>query len=220
MVSPWSKTPYRVAGVVATARLSSPASAGGPQIFWPVQEEPPGAITFVAKVRGDAEASLAARRDAIRSLDPQVPVYDVKTLDQRLAEALARPRFFTTATLFLAALAVLLAVAGVYGAASYAVAQRTREMGVRMALGASAASIRGMVLRQGLFPVAIGLAAGVAGAVASGKSLEHLISGAEPPGIFTCAAACAVLLATVVIACWSATARVSAIDPVDALRAE
>jgi putative ABC transport system permease protein len=162
---------------------------------------------------------LAKCRDAVRSLDREVPLYDVMTLDQRLAAVLARPKFYTTATLFLAALAVLLAAVGVYGIAAYSVAQRTHEMGVRMALGASYERIRTMLLRENLVPVGLGLAPGIAGAIASGRFLEHLLENARPPEPLTCIAAASLLLFIGFAASWRASARVLAIDPATAIRA-
>ncbi|HWQ56106.1 MAG TPA: ADOP family duplicated permease [Bryobacteraceae bacterium] len=216
----WSKAPYVIVGVVSTARIGGPAFGGLPQIYWPVEEEPPPTLTFVARVRGDADAGLAACRDAIRAVDRTVPVFDVKIMEQRLADVLARPRFYTTATLLLAAVAVMLAVVGVYGTAAYSVASRSHEMGVRMALGASHERIRMMMLREGLAPMGLGMAAGIAGALAVGRYLEHLLVSAEQPGLWACAAAAGFLLFTGFLAVWTATARVLAIDPADVVRAE
>jgi putative ABC transport system permease protein len=209
-----------IVGLVDSTRLAGPAHPAGPQVYWPTEEEPPGALTFVARVRGQAEDYLTICRDAIKSADQQVAVFNAKTLDERVREVLARPRFYTTATLFFAVLAVLLAVIGIYGAASYSVAQRTHEMGVRMALGASPASVRRMAIRESLLPIIVGMIAGIGGAVASGRYLEHLIAGAEPLHPLNCAAAAAFLLITAWLASWSATARILRINPLDALRVE
>jgi predicted permease len=213
--APWTKTPYLIVGVVNTAR-----DPGFAEIYWPVEEEPPAALTLVARVQGQAEAYLARCRDAVRAADPEVPVYDVLTLDQRLSSQLARPRFFTTATLFLAALALLLAAVGIYGMAANSVAQRTQEMGIRMALGASYRRIRIMLLRETALPIAWGLAFGIAGAIASGRFLEHLLENAQPaqPEIFLAAAG--LLLFIGLSACWAASARVLAIEPALAVRNE
>jgi putative ABC transport system permease protein len=216
----WSKTPYTVVGLVATTRLAGPAYPGGPQIYWPIEEEPPPTLTFVAKVQGDAEALLATCAQAIRDVEREVPVYDVRTLEQRLAEVLARPRFYTTAIIFLAGLATLLAAVGTYGAAAYSVAQRKHEMGIRMALGASYPRVRAMVVRESLAPISYGVAAGIIGAIASGQYLEHLIVRAQPIDLATCLTGAAFLLLGGFVAAWSATTRVLAIAPAEALRAE
>jgi predicted lysophospholipase L1 biosynthesis ABC-type transport system permease subunit len=218
--APWSETQYVIVGVVSTTRIAGPAFSGGPQVYWPVGEEPPAALTFVAKVGGPVDAALPALRDAIRGVDPGVPVYDAKTLEQRLSDVLARPKFYTTATLFLAALAVLLAAVGVYGSAAYSVANKKRELGIRMALGASCTRIRGMMLRENLGPMALGIVAGIAGAIAAGRYLEHLLVNASRPGVWTCAAAAAFLIFIGLAAVWTATTRVLAIHPAEAVRAE
>jgi putative ABC transport system permease protein len=156
----------------------------------------------------------------VQTLDRDVPLYDVMTLDERLATVLARPKFYTTATLFLAALAVLLAAVGAYGMASYSVAQRTHEIGVRMALGASYERIRTMLLRENLAPIGYGLAPGIAGAVASGRALEHLLENARAPEPLTWLVAAGLLLLIGFLASWRASARVLAIEPATAVRAD
>lgn len=220
LIAPWSRTPYRIVGLVATTRSAGPAYPGEPEIYWPTQEEPGPALTLVARVDGPAEAYLARCRDAVRSADRSVPIYDVKTLDQRLAEVLARPKFYTTTTVFLGLLAVWLATVGIFGTAAYSIAQRRHEMGVRMAVGASYLRIRNMVVRESFIPIIYGTAVGVIFSITSGRSLEHLLENAPPPGIWMTIAAVMLLLATGLLAAWSATRRVLAIDPLEALRAE
>jgi len=215
VIASWTKTPYSVVGVVSTARYP-----GGPQIYFPVEEEPPPALTLVARVPGQAATYLAKCRDTVRSVDPQVPVYDVMTLDQRLDTMLARPRFYTTATLFLAGLALLLAAVGIYGMAANSIAQRTQEMGVRLALGASYHRVRAMLLRESTLPVLAGLAIGIGGAAASGQFLAHLIENAQPPDLWVFLAAAAVLLLIGWSASWTASARVLSIEPAVAVRNE
>ncbi|HWB82947.1 MAG TPA: ADOP family duplicated permease [Bryobacteraceae bacterium] len=216
----WSKTPYRIVGVVATTKLGGPVDPGSPQIYWPVEEEPPETLTFVARVAGKAEAMLTPCGDAIRAVDPNVPVYDVKTINQRLADVLARPRFYTTAIAFLAALAISLAGVGSYGAAAYSVAQRQHEMGVRIALGASHGRIRRMAVREILAPMVCGMAAGIVGAGAMSRYLEHLVVGARAADLWTCGAAGVCLLVGGFVAVWRATGKVLGIEAGEALRAE
>ena len=220
IIAPWTARPYLVSGVVATARMGGPEYDGGPQAYWPVEEEPPPALTFVAKVHGDARKYLPPCRDAVMGLDRSVPVYEVKTFEQRLSETLGRPKFYTTSVLFLGVLALLLAVIGVYGTSSRTITQREHELGVRIALGASTGNVRAMILRQSLIPIGTGIVAGIGGAVGSGPFLQHLFLGAKVPGMLTYAMASFSLLVAATIAAWSATARILAIDPMDAIRAE
>ncbi|HEX6897341.1 MAG TPA: FtsX-like permease family protein [Bryobacteraceae bacterium] len=129
-------------------------------MFRPLNQYEQLATTFVARVRGNPEGYLPACRDAVQGTDPGVPVFDVKTLDQRLADVVARPRFYTTAILFLAGFALLLAAVGAYGAASHSVSQRRHEIGIRIAVGGPPGRVRGMVFRQSMAPVCVGVVAG------------------------------------------------------------
>ena len=172
----WTSEPYEIVGVVQTTRFAGPSYPGTPMIYWRVDEEPPPALTLVARVSGDAKAALAVCRDAVRAVDPAVPVYDVKTFERRLSDTLAKPRFYTECLFFLGGLAVLVAVAGVYGSAARAVAQRRREMGVRLAIGATSWQVRALIVRELLAPVTAGAGAGIAGALVTGRYVEHLIA--------------------------------------------
>jgi cell division protein FtsX len=220
IIAPWTSRPYLVAGVVSTARMAGPEYEGGPQAYWPVEEEPPSALTFVASVSGDPRHYLTQSRDAVVGRDRSVPVYEVKTLDQSLSETMERPRFYTTSVLFLAALALLIAVAGVYSTCSRAITQREHELGVRIALGASMQQIRTLILRQGTVPVALGILAGIAGAAGCGLFLHHLFVGINVSGLMTFVAPSLFLLLIAVGTAWSATTRVLTINPIEAIRAE
>jgi putative ABC transport system permease protein len=155
-----------------------------------------------------------------RAIDRGVPVYNVKTLEERLAENLSRPKFYTTVVLFFGGFALLLALMGIYGVASYGVAQRTHEIGVRLAIGARVGRLRGMLMRQGLLPVAVGLAGGAAGAAGVGKFLRFLVSDAERISVAACVGAGVLLGLTAAAAIWVATRRIVRLDPIAVLRSE
>src|SRR5262245_53317898 len=183
-----NEPPWKIVGVVKGMEYETdPTLVNGNQIFVP--SAAPGSFfsTFVARVDGRAEAHLATIRDAIRSVDPQVPVFGVKTMEQRLAEVFARPKFYRTTIWMFAGFALLLAVIGIYGIVSYAVVQRTQEMGVRMALGTTPIRLRGMLLRQGLLMVGAGAIPGIAGAQLTGRFLENLLDGAKSVDLVTSA---------------------------------
>jgi putative ABC transport system permease protein len=220
IIAPWTPRPYQVAGIVSTARMAGPEYEGGPQAYWPVEEEPPSALTFVASVSGDPRHYLTQCRDAVVGLDRDVPVYEVKTLDQSLTESMERPRFYTTSVLFLAGLALVIAVAGVYSTSSRAIIQREHELGVRIALGASIQQIRALILRQGTVPVAFGILAGVVGAAGCGIFLQHLFLGINVSGVMAFVVPSLFLLLISIGTAWSATTRVLAIDPIEVIRAE
>jgi putative ABC transport system permease protein len=212
---------FTVVGVVRTMSFSPFSRPDDePQVYVPAAQNPPQFATFVVRVKGGPDPYRAVLRDAVQQVDRQVAVYGIETFDSRLRQTLARPRFYTTAILFFGGFALLLAIVGTYGVASYSIAQRTREMGVRIAVGASPRGLRGMLLRQSMLPVACGAVAGVAGAAALGRYLQHLIAQAEPTGPWTCALAAAALAATAALAVWTATGRVVRMDPTAALRAE
>jgi putative ABC transport system permease protein len=210
-----------VVGVVRTESFGGPTRPGWPRFYFLLDGQSwPSSITFVARTRGRPEPYLAICQDAVRRVDPQVPVYDVKTLAQRLDDLLAGPRFYTAATLFFTVLAMLLAVVGVYGVAARSIAQRTHEIGVRVALGAAPGEVRLMLLRQNLLPVTAGMIAGIAAALWLGRFIGHWIENAQPVGAWMCGAAALALMASSAAAVWTATRRVSQMDPTNALRAE
>ncbi|MGB8543653.1 MAG: ABC transporter permease [Candidatus Acidiferrales bacterium] len=190
------------------------------QIFVPAHDPGGFVSTFVARVNGPAEDSLPAIRDTIRSVDSHVPIFGVKTMDQRMADVVARPKFYRTAVLFFASFALLLAVIGIYGVISYAVARRTREMGVRLALGATPVKLRRTLLCQGLLTVSAGSLGGIIGAILSGHFLASLVEGAKSPGP---AALILTILFIALIASasiWAGTRRIAQLDILDILRIE
>ena len=166
-----TETPWKIVGVVEKMEYETdPPTANSNQVFIP--SAAPGFSTFVARVDGRAEDRLAAIRDTIESVDPQVPVFGVKTMEQRLDEVFASPKFYRTAVWTFAGFALLLAVIGIYGMVSYSVVERTQEMGIRMALGRTPRQLRGMLLGHGLLMVAAGAIPGIAAAQFTGRFLE------------------------------------------------
>jgi ABC-type antimicrobial peptide transport system permease subunit len=215
------EAPWKIVGVVKGMEYETdPTTANGNQVFVP--SATPGSFfsTFVVRVDGRAEDHLAAIRDAIQSVDPQVPVFSVKTMQQRFDEVFASPRFYRTAVWIFAGIALLLALIGIYGIVSYAVVQRTQEMGVRMALGTTPVRLRGMLLWQGLLMVAAGAIPGIAGARLTGRFLESLMDGAKPIGL--AASAGLVLLFALIASAsiWSATRSIARLDITSILRSE
>ncbi len=175
---------------------------------------------FVARVDGRAADRLAMIRAAIQSVDSSVPVFGVKTMEQRLDDALARPQFYRTAVSCFAAFALLLAAIGIYSVVSYAVAQRAHEMGVRMALGTTPARLRADLLRQGFLTIAAGAVPGVAGARLGGRFLEGLVEGAKPADATIYAGTIISIALIAAIGIWAATRPLARLDIVEILRTE
>jgi putative ABC transport system permease protein len=190
------------------------------QVFVP--DPSPGRffVTIVARVSGRAEDHLAAIRDAVKSVDPETPVFAVKTMEERLADALARPKFYSIAALFFASFALLLAVIGIYGAVSYNVSQRAHEMGVRMALGTTPGRLRGLLLLQSLVSIGAGAIPGIAIAVGGGRFLESFIEGAKSVSLNTCAISLVFVVAIATVGIWAGSRRVARLDIVEILRAQ
>ncbi len=209
-----------VAGVVPAFRYWGPEHRESPTVFMPLDESRLAAGTFLVRVRDDANRSLAKCRDALKSVDSRVAVFGMATFDDLLWTTLARPRFYATVVVFFGVFALLLALIGIYGVASYSIAQRVQEIGVRLAIGGTARDVRAMLLRQGLVPIVAGLVAGIAGALALGRVLQHLITAGQRIDPATCAAAVVLLAGAAAAALWSATRRVLRLQPIDILRSE
>ena len=215
-------TPWKIVGVVKGMEYETDPTLANisNQVFIP--SATPGSFfsTFVARVDGRAEDHLAAIRDTIESLDPQVPVFSVKTMEQRLDEIFTSPKFYRTAVYAFAGIALLLAIIGIYGVVSYAVVQRTQEMGIRMALGRTPVQLRGMLLRHGLLMVAAAALPGIAGAWLTGRFLESLINGAKPIGLATSTGLVLLFALVASGSIWSATRRIANLDIIAVLRSE
>jgi len=214
-----NEPPWKIIGVVKGMDYMTPG-ANRTQIFLPAHA--PGGFfsTFVVRVNGRAEDYLAEVRDTIRSVDPQVPVFGVRTMQQRLEDALRRPSFYRTAVLFFAGFALLLVVIGIYGVVSYAVTRRLREMGVRLALGTTPIRLRAMLLRQGLIPVAAGAILGIAGALLTSRYLESLVEGARSTGLETFIFSILFIALIAATSIWAATRRIAGLDIMEILRSE
>jgi predicted permease len=210
-------TRWKIIGVVGRMDYMVDG-ANSLQVFTPAHS--PVFSTFVARVDGNAEGRLAMVRDAIHSVDPQVPVFDVKTMERRLDDALARPHFYSTAIFSFAAFALLLAIIGIYGIVAYTVGQRTHEMGIRMALGTTPARLRVIVLWQGLVTIAAGAVPGVAGAILVGRFLESLVEGAKSVDAAMCTASVLFIALIAAAGIWAATRPVARLDLMEILRTE
>jgi putative ABC transport system permease protein len=213
---PWSE----VIGVVGDVRQNGPASDSRPTVYAFLHQDYWDGRDVMIRARGDAASIAASAREAVRQLDPTLPVTQLRTMDEVADEVLAERRLPMTLMTVFAALALVLAAVGLYGVMSYVVTARTREFGVRMALGAPQAAVIRLVMGQGLLTVLGGLAVGLAGAVAATRLLAGLLFGVRPLDPLTFGAVPAVLLLVALVACWLPARRATKVDPMAALRTD
>jgi predicted permease len=199
---------------------TDPTLANSSQVFVPA--DAPGSFfsTFVVRVDGRAENYLAQVRDTIESVDPQVPVFGMKTMGQRLDEIFAGPEVGHTAAWSFSGLALLLSLTGIYGITHYAVAERTREMGIRIALGSTPLQVRSMLLRRGMFTIAASAPPAIVGTQIIGKLLESFIQGARPVGFVSSATLLLFFMVIGATGIWIATRRIGTLDVNSLLRSE
>lgn len=195
------------------------------QVYLPHAQPPFGPqriMTMVVRTVADRDPlSLASTaREHVRSIDPLQPVTRIQTFDGVVAQSLATRRFTLGLLALFAGTAVLLAIGGLYGALSYIVGQRTRDIGVRVALGASAGAIRRLVLRQGMTPAIVGLGAGLLASVAIGRVIESMLFGVSSRDFLTYATVVAVIVGGALAACLIPARRAASIDAAVTLRAE
>ncbi len=210
-----------VVGVVGDLHADDLTTPMAPAMYTPETQITSAYLTAIVKSASNDPASLGnAVRGALRELDPTVPVYDIATLSSLVAKPSAQRHFVARLLGGFAAVAVFLAALGLYGVVSYGVSQRTRELGVRLALGATSGEVVRLVFAGGLRLVAIGVAAGLAAAAASTHLLGALIFGVGPLDPFSFAAAALLLVFVALIAHWVPVRRALRTDPARALRTE
>ena len=209
-----------IVGVVGDEKNDGIRSASQPEAFSPLTQEPELEVpSLTMRTVANPQDTAALLRADLRALDKTLLV-TVQTLPEQLAGLLARPRFQTLMMAIFSALALAMAAVGVYGVASWSVAQRTREIGVRMALGAAPGDVLRLVLHGALRPLGLGLALGTAGALATTRYLESLLFGVKPNDTLTLAAAGCVLAATALFATYIPAQRAARTNPAVTLRSE
>ncbi|HWS87815.1 MAG TPA: ABC transporter permease [Pyrinomonadaceae bacterium] len=214
--APW----LTIVGVVGGVKQYALDTDSRVTIYMPHGQNPSGTMYVVARTSGDAGALAQSLAREARAIEPNVPVYDVKTMTERLSDSLARRRFAMTALGLFALVAMALAAVGIYGVMSYSVAQRTREIGVRVALGARRRDVLGLVLRRGMLLAALGIGAGLAGALPLARVLGSLLFGVSASDPVTYAAISLLLALAALLACYVPARRATKVDPMVALRYE
>lgn len=212
-----------IVGVVSDIRNAGPVSDPRPEMYRPYRQTSPGtsSTTLLVRVReGDPTAVVPGIRRAVRGVDPSAAIASVRAMDDVIARSLGSPRFYFSLLGAFAAIAIVLAVAGLYGVLSYAVAQRTREIGIRAALGSSGQALVRLIAMEGFRLVIAGIIAGLIGGIAVTRLMEFMLYGVSPLDVRTWALAVATLAVSAMAAAIIPARRASRVDPLVAIQAE
>ena len=190
------------------------------EMYMPFAQQPESSPALMIRTTNNPESIAAAVRHEVQTIDKTQLVHSVRTLDSVMSEAVAAPRFRTSLLGVFAVIAVILALVGIYGVMSYAVTQRTREIGIRMALGARAVDVLKLIVRNGMGPVLLGVALGLAGAIGLTRLAVSLLFGVTPTDAVTLATVTVGLVLVALISCCIPARRATKIDPLVALRYE
>jgi predicted permease len=213
---PW----IEVVGVARDGKYLTLGEAPRPYLFLPLAQRPISRVSVVARTEGDPDALVPALRAAVAALDPDLPVFGEKTLRQHMETPLSGFESGAATVGFFGVMALLLAATGVYGVVAYGAARRTREMGIRMALGARAADVLRLIVGGGARMAGAGMAIGLAGALLLSRSLTGLLHGVSAADPATYATVAAVVLAAALLASWVPARRATRVNPSLALRSE
>ena len=212
------KTPFEVIGIVGDIRHRTLEADPFATMYLPVPDT--GWTNLTIRVAGDPLSLAAAARKEVQAIDRDQPIAAVRTMDQVVAESVGAPRYRTMLLGMFALVALLLAAIGIYGVTSYAVAQRTHEIGIRMALGAQPRAVHRLVVGQGIRLALVGVGAGLIGAFALTRLLAGLLFGVTPTDPLTFTGVAVLLMVIVLLACWIPARRAASVDPITALRHE
>jgi predicted permease len=213
--------PFReVIGVTRTGKYNTLAEEPLPYLYLPLRQQYNAALTLHVKTAGDPASMLPSIRDAIRRVDRTVPIFDPRTMDEQMGLPLLPARAAGTVLGAFGLLALLLASVGIYGVMAYSIAQRTREIGVRVALGAVRRDVLRLILGHAVRLIATGLLIGVSAAVALARFVAFLLYGITPSDPIAFTGAIVILIITGLVACYLPASRAMRIDPVRALRSE
>jgi putative ABC transport system permease protein len=221
----WGRDPAHhfggtIIGIVGDVRQFSLAMAPRPEIYGPLAQRPIDELSVVMRSTGATPTALAAARDVVRELDSELPVYDVRTYADIVRESIAERRFYVTLLATFAGLALALAAIGIYGVIAYSVQQRRRELGIRIALGATRERVIGLVMRQGMTLATVGAAIGLAVAALLTRLLRGQLYDVSATDPLTFVLVPVILVVVAAIACVVPARRALAVDPATTIRAE
>jgi putative ABC transport system permease protein len=212
--------PREVVGIVGGVKDVGLADNESTQVYIPFSQSPFWAVTLAVRAHGDASQLSAAVREQVRAIDPALPIAEIKPMTDVIAESISQPRFRTTLLGLFGVTALFLAAIGIYGVISYNTAQRTREIGVRVALGAQRHDVLRLILRQGVLLGGAGVILGLAGAAALTNFLASLVFGISTSDPTTYLAVTVLLFSVALLACYVPARRAMRVDPMIALRYE
>jgi putative ABC transport system permease protein len=209
-----------VVGVVGNVKNIRLAVVSVPQLYYPLAQRPAQSMNLLVRCQGDPRALVGLVRSEILTIDKEQPATYVRTMEQHLADSIAPDRLTTILLVIFSTIALIVTTVGLYGLISYSVAQRTQEMGIRLALGAVPSDIRSLVMRQGFLLAVLGIAIGLAGSYFLTAFLKSLLYEVSATDIWTFAS-CAVLFVVVaLVASYVPARRAARCDPLEALRYE
>ena len=209
---------FEIVGVVHDVKSAGLQAPSEPTYYLPSAQVPLQDMTLLVRTTSEPTAIVPAIRQAVLAVDPNQPISNIDTMEHIVSDSIAQPRLNMFLMGLFGILALVLAMVGIYGLLSYAVTQRTQEMGIRMALGAQVADVLRLVLRQGMTLAIIGQAVGLLGAFALTRVIQRLLFGVTPTDITIFAAVVAVLSTTALLACYLPARRAAKVDPLVALR--
>jgi len=209
-----------IVGIVGSVQHLARGEEPKPEMFVPLSQAPPTNLNVAVRTQVEQASFEATLRRSVTAIDANLPVFEVRTMEERLFESVAQPRFRTVLLGVFAALALLMAVVGLYAVMAVSVAQRTHELGIRIALGAQRRDVIGLVLRQGIKLVSLGIVIGLAGAWALTRVLATLLYEVKPTDPLTFVTVPVLLIAVAILACWLPARQAASVDPLTALRYE
>jgi predicted permease len=209
-----------VVGIVGDVKDAGLNEPNAPQIYLPYRQWPVQSMSVVMKTTTPPESLVAAVRQEVRAIDPNLPVSNIGSLEKIISESISQPRFYMLLLGIFATVALLLAAIGIFGVLSYAVSQRTREIGIRMALGAPGRTVVSLIVRQAMILVVSGVAAGTIAALFVSQTMTKMLFSVTPTDPITFAGVAAVLVGVALFASYLPARRATRVDPIVALRAE
>jgi putative ABC transport system permease protein len=215
-----SETFREIVGVVADVKQNGLAREITPHVYEPFSQAPDNFMTLIVRSSHDLSALVPTIRGKVFELDPELPLQRVSTLDTVISNSIKQQRFASVVLSVFAVVALVLALAGLYGVVSYAVAQRTRELGIRVALGAQVTDVLKLVLKQGMAYVLLGEVVGILGGLALTRLLSGLLFGVTPTDALTFFTVAISLFLVALLACYVPARRATKVDPLKALRYE